>query len=439
MEDVAFSLYELNCLIKGAMNQLFQDEYWVTAELSEAREARNGHCYVEFIEKSSYNDNIIAKAQGTIWHNNWMLIKHHFESETKQSLSKGMKVLAKVSISYHEVYGFKFNVIDINPTFTLGDIAQRREEILKQLREEGIAECQKELPLPRLLQRIAVISSATAAGYGDFFDQLHNNKYGLAFYTELFEATMQGNDVERSIIAALDKIAQNLDHWDAVVIIRGGGATSDLTGFDTLLLAENVAQFPLPIITGIGHERDDTVLDMISHTRVKTPTAAAEFLILHQAEELFTLDDYAARITQGVTERITKEDNKIRTLTSKLPLLFSQIQKNEINRLSRISVRLAGGTNLYVESRKRKVDNLDTRLDILIPSKVKEAKQHLEMLKSKIENANPDRILRLGFSITRVNGKAVRNPSQLNEGDEIETTFENGQVKSIITWKQEEK
>lgn len=433
MKEATLSLYELNTLIKGAMYQIFTDEYWITAELSEVNESKYGYCFVEFIEKSRINDNLIAKAQGTIWKDKWYLIKHHFESVTGQRLSKGMKVLAKVSISYHEVYGMKFNVLDINPAFTLGDIAQRREDILKQLREAGIDQDNKCLELPRLLQRIAVISSATAAGYGDFCNQLHNNPYGLAFRTQLFEATMQGNDVENSIISALDNIAEQLDLWDVVVIIRGGGATSDLTGFDTLRLAENVAQFPLPIITGIGHERDDTVLDLISHTRVKTPTAAAEFLINHQEQELFTLEDYAARITNGVTNKITAEGNIIQKITSKIPLLFYQIQNNEVNRISRTSLRLSNAAHLYIDNKKRKTDTLDTQLDIIVPAKVKECRQQLEILTAKIVNANPDRILRLGFSITRVNGKAIKDVTSLKIGDKLETTFENGTATSTIT------
>ena len=433
MEKAALSLYELNTLIKGAMYQIFTDDYWITAELSEVNESKYGYCFVEFIEKSRINDNLIAKAQGTIWKDKWYLIKHHFESVTGQRLSKGMKVLARVSISYHEVYSMKFNVLDINPAFTLGDIAQRREDILKQLREAGIDQDNKCLELARLLQRIAVISSATAAGYGDFCNQLHNNPYGLAFRTQLFEATMQGNDVENSIISALDNIAEQLDLWDVVVIIRGGGATSDLTGFDTLRLAENVAQFPLPIITGIGHERDDTVLDLISHTRVKTPTAAAEFLINHQEQELFTLEDYAARITNGVTNKITAEGNLIQKITSKIPLLFYQIQNNEVNRISRTSLRLSNAAHLYIDNKKRKTDTLDTQLDIIVSVKVKECRQQLEILAAKIVNANPDRILRLGFSITRVNGKAIKDVTSLKIGDKLETTFENGTATSTIT------
>ena len=241
---------------------------------------------------------MVAKARAQVWANRWAFLKPMFEQTTGQTLSTGMQVLVQVEVTFHELYGYSLNITDIDPTYTLGDLARRRQEILRQLEEEGISTMNKELPLPRLLQRIAVISSATAAGYEDFHNQLIHNKRRLSFKTKLFQATMQGNDVADSIISALNRIAKEIDEWDAVVIIRGGGATSDLQGFDSLELAENVAQFPLPVITGIGHERDDTIIDLIAHTRVKTPTAAAELLIHHQEEELDMLEDFAARLME---------------------------------------------------------------------------------------------------------------------------------------------
>ena len=289
------SLYELNSIVRSRIESLSAETYWVKAELSELRVSR-GHCYMEFVQKAEAGNGLVAKARGQVWANRWGLLKTYFEKTTGQALSAGMQVLVSVEPTFHELYGFSLNVIDIDPTFTLGDIARRRMEIIRQLKEEGVAEMNKELPLPRLLQRIAVISSATAAGYGDFSDQLQSNQYGLHFLTRLFPATMQGDGVEQSIISALNAIASDMDSWDIVVIIRGGGSTSDLSGFDTLALAENVAQFPLPVITGIGHERDDTVIDMVAHTRVKTPTAAAEFLIHHQARELAAVEEFAERI-----------------------------------------------------------------------------------------------------------------------------------------------
>ena len=272
------TLYELNELVKETLELGMPDTYWVQAELSEVR-VNNGHCYVEFVQKDRRGSGLVAKARGNIWRNVFAILKPTFEQSTGQLFTAGIKVLVEVSISFHELYGYSLNVIDIDPSYTLGDMARKRQEILRQLQEEGVLELNKELDMPMLPRRIAVISSPTAAGYGDFSNQLMNNQGGFYFYTELFPAIMQGDGVEQSILQALDIIYSREDEFDVVVIIRGGGATSDLTGFDTYPLAAAVAQFPLPVITGIGHERDDTVLDMVSHTRVKTPTAAAEFLL----------------------------------------------------------------------------------------------------------------------------------------------------------------
>ena len=285
------TLYELNCLVREVIECEMPNEYWVEAELSECRESR-GHCYMELIQKDEQNATPVAKASAKCWASKWMIVRPYFERTTGQQLHAGMKVLLKVYPQFHEAYGFSWIVTDIDPTYTLGDMARKRQEIIRQLKEEGVFDLQKELQLPLFCQRIAVISSETAAGYGDFCNQLSDNPYGFKFQTRLFPAIMQGEGVEQSIIAALERIFSEYsdfsDHsentvppFDCVVIIRGGGATSDMSGFDTLALAENVANFPLPIITGIGHDRDESILDMVSHTRVKTPTAAATLLIDH--------------------------------------------------------------------------------------------------------------------------------------------------------------
>ena len=330
----ALTLYEINSLVRQTLELTLDAEYWVRAEIAELRV--NRHCYMELVQKDARGNGIVAKARAQVWAQVWAFIKPMFEETTGQVLSAGMQVLVKVQVTFHELYGYSLNVTDIDPTYTLGDIAKRRQEILQQLKDEGIDTMNKELPLPRLLQRVAVISSASAAGYGDFCNQLNNNQRGLAFKTELFQAMMQGNEVEKSVIQALNRIANRLDEWDVVVIIRGGGATSDLQGFDSLLLAENVAQFPLPIITGIGHERDDTVIDMIAHTRVKTPTAAAEFLIHHQEEELDMLEDLSARLTAQVSLLLQNETNRLKLLASKIPVLFSTVKAREEIRLHRL-------------------------------------------------------------------------------------------------------
>ena len=315
----SLSLLELNSLVRRGLEQCLPDEYWVRAELSEVRSNSTGHCYLEFVEKDPRNNNLVAKARGMIWNNTYHLLRHYFEETTGQLFTAGIKVLCKVSVQFHELYGFSLTVSDIDPTYTIGDIARRRREILQQLEQEGVLTLNKELDMPALPQRIAVISSATAAEYGDFCHQLDNNPGGFAFYTELFPAMMQGNQVETSILNALDCINVRLDDFDVVVIIRGGGSTSDLSGFDTYLLAASCAQFPLPIIIGIGHERDETVLDAVAHTRVKTPTAAAELLIHMMTEASEYLLEFSSRIHQGASTLIEREWNRLEGICAYLP------------------------------------------------------------------------------------------------------------------------
>ena len=279
-EKEALSLLELNTRIRGALSRAFPETCWVRAEMSDVRvNTSSGHCYLEFVEKNAQTGQLVAKVRGSIWAKTFRMLKPYFEMETGQMFASGLKVLVKVSVEFHELYGLSLTVLDIDPAYTLGDMVRKRMEIIRQLQEEGVFTLNKELPFPLLPRRIAIITSPTAAGYEDFMNQLTRNKGGYPFYTKLFPALMQGERTEASVIAALDRIYQHQDLFDVVVIIRGGGATSDLNSFDSYLLAANCAQFPLPIITGIGHERDDTVVDLVAHTRMKTPTAVAEFLI----------------------------------------------------------------------------------------------------------------------------------------------------------------
>lgn len=426
----ALTLYEINSLVRQTLELTLDAEYWVQAEIAELRV--NRHCYMELVQKDARGNGIVAKARAQVWAQVWAFIKPMFEETTGQVLSAGMQVLVKVQVTFHELYGYSLNVTDIDPTYTLGDIAKRRQEILQQLRDEGIDTMNKELPLPRLLQRVAVISSASAAGYGDFCNQLNNNQRGLAFKTELFQAVMQGNEVEKSVIQALNRIANRLDEWDVVVIIRGGGATSDLQGFDSLLLAENVAQFPLPIITGIGHERDDTVIDMIAHTRVKTPTAAAEFLIHHQEEELDMLEDLSARLTGQINLLLQNETNRLKLLASKIPVLFSTVKAREEIRLHRLSAAMANSSIQNLEQAKGKVALLEKQMGLYASQRLQNEGRRIELLESKLEGASPQRILRLGFSITRVGGKAVKDVNEVKDGEEIETTLASGTLRSIV-------
>lgn len=426
----SLTLFEINSLVRQTLELTLDDEYWVQAEIAELRV--NRHCYMELVQKEVQGGGIVAKARAQVWANRWAIIKPMFEQMTGQTLAAGMQVMLKVEVTFHEQYGYSLNVTDLDPTYTLGDIARHRQEILRQLAEEGIETMNKELPLPRLLQRIAVISSASAAGYGDFCNQLKDNQRGLAFETELFQAVMQGNEVENSVVAALNRIAERVDEWDVVVIIRGGGATSDLQGFDSLLLAENVAQFPLPIITGIGHERDDTVIDLIAHTRVKTPTAAAEFLIHHQEEELDALEDLSARLAEQVSQVLYDETTRLKLVANKIPLLFSTVKAREEMRLHRLSASLANSSVQYVEQAKGGVGMLEKQLVLYTSSLMQGERKRIELMENKLQSAHPDRILRLGFSITRIGGKAVKDANEVKAGDEIETTLASGTIRSIV-------
>ena len=426
----SLSLYELNNLVRNTLEMTMCDEYWVHAEISELRE--NRHCYLEFAQKDTLGNGLMAKARGQIWANRWALLRSHFESTTGQRLRIGMQVLVKVEVTFHELYGYSLNVLDIDPTYTLGDIARRRKEIMDKIRAEGIEDMNKELPLPRLIQRIAVISAATAAGYGDFCNQLHNNARGLAFVTKLFPATMQGNDVESSIVNALNAIANEQDNWDVVVIIRGGGATTDLAGFDSLILAENVAQFPLPIITGIGHERDDTIIDMVSHTRVKTPTAAAEFLIHHQEEELDYVNVLADRITQNSLTKITNEKVRLQAITSKMPSLYKAFKASEEARLERKLTMMQNNILQNIQRMLNITKMKEQQIRLYTTILINREHNRLDNLDNKIKNADPQRILKLGFTVTRINGKAVKDVSLLKSGDIIETEFAMGRATSEV-------
>lgn len=406
----SMSLYELGQLIRLTLREGLPDAYWVQAELSEVREAYNGHCYIELVQKADRGNTLLAKARGTIWANVYKMLKPYFEHTTGQAFTAGLKVLLQVSVEYHEQYGLSLTVHDIDPTYTLGDMVQRRKEILLQLEKEGVLELNKELAMPLIPQRIAVISAAGAAGYGDFCNQLIGNPYGFVFYPKLFPAVMQGDRVEETVIAALDCIAANQDMWDVVVIIRGGGATSDLSGFDTYDLAANCAQFPLPIITGIGHERDDTVLDMVAHTRVKTPTAAAEFLVANLVDAATTLDGLAHSLAMGITNRIHCEEKRVEQIAQRLPALFSVIHANGLHRIEQLAIRM------------------NTALQHTLVTQ----RYRLELMEKVIEGASPMQILQRGYSITRCNGRVVRDVADLPRGSVLTTTLADGEVRSVV-------
>ena len=423
------TLYELNGLVKEVIECEMPNEYWVEAELSECRESR-GHCYMELIQKDEQNATPIAKASAKCWASKWMIIRPYFERTTGQQLHAGMKVLLKVFPQFHEAYGFSWIVTDIDPTYTLGDMARKRQEIIRQLKEEGVFDLQKELQLPLFCQHIAVISSETAAGYGDFCNQLADNPYGFQFRTQLFPAIMQGEGVEQSIIEALERI-YDCD-FDCVVIIRGGGATSDMSGFDTLALAENVANFPLPIITGIGHDRDESILDMVSHTRVKTPTAAAALLIDHLKLVLDTINnaqDAIARLTQ---QKLSTLNAQLSTLQEMLPRLFSTVKARQEARIDNLYMRMLSSIRETVISSLGKINTLETRLPIFTDRKIITERHRLQLMEEKAKSLDPTLLLQRGYSITLHNGRAVKEASALAPGDEMETRLAKGRIISKV-------
>ena len=432
------TLYELNSLVREVIECEMPSEYWVEAELSECRESR-GHCYMELIQKDELSATPIAKASARCWASKWMLVRPYFERTTGQQLHAGMKVLLKVYAQFHEAYGFSWIVTDIDPTYTLGDMARKRQEIIRQLKAEGVFDLQKELSLPLFCQRIAVISSETAAGYGDFCNQLTGNPYGFQFQTWLFPAIMQGEEVEQSIIAALEKIYSLTSHhspltspFDCVVIIRGGGATSDMSGFDTLALAENVANFPIPIITGIGHDRDESVLDMVSHTRVKTPTAAATFLISHLKEVLDVIEASQNTITHYAQQKLSTLNAQLSILSEALPRLFSVVKTRQEAKLDALQSRMAMAISQKLVDSRARMETFEQRLPVMLERRLLSERHRLELAEEKVRSLDPQLLLKRGYSITLKDGKAVRDPQSLQKGDEIETRLEKGTIKSII-------
>ena len=431
MEHTPLSLYELNALVRQSVRLSMPDAYWVQAELSDVRTNYSGHCYLEFVQKDPKSNALLAKARGIVWSNVFRELKPYFERETGQAFVAGLKVLVRVTVDFHELYGYSLTVSDIDPTYTLGDMAKRRREILQRLEEEGVLTLNKELELSELTQRIAVISSPTAAGYGDFCDQLERNAFGFVFYTKLFPAVMQGEQVEASIIRALNRINAGHGRWDVVVIIRGGGATSDLSGFDTYELATNCAQFPIPIITGIGHERDDTVIDKVAHTRVKTPTAAAEFLINHLRETADRLEAYASFFYQEVPSWLGEQKERLDRFVARIPARVQMRIQNEGFRQERLvkRVHLAWQARMMRETYRLQ---LDGRLNVALQSRLQREGGRLQLLEQQVKAASPELLLQKGYSITLKNGKAVTDASALHPGDEVVTRVAKGEFKSKV-------
>lgn len=450
----AISLYELNNRIKQVLKKGFAGAVWITAEITEIQVNSSGHCYLQLADKQESDEAIVATARGTIWAFTFRTLRPYFETTTGRSLAKGMKVMLNVEVVFHELYGYSLNVRDIDPTYTVGDLERRKREILLQLEEEGIIRMNRELEFPLLPKNIAVISSPTAAGWGDFMNHLEKNPYGYRFHVKLFPALMQGEKAAASVIAALDRIYEYEALFDVVVIIRGGGAQTDLGCFDSYEMAANIAQFPLPVIAGIGHERDETIVDQVAHLRVKTPTAAAAFLIEVFREQDGKLEGIQGDFVNGIQELLHEQHARQLVAVSEFKRLVQAMLTANSTRLTLLSQRIKHASESYLRNQSATFEQLSSRMEhrttllldrqrnriefagSTIRQKVAriltEHKRRLEIASTTVRYVDPKKVLERGYSITRLNGKAVKDAAHLKVGDVIDTEMAQGRVRSEV-------
>lgn len=450
----ALSLMELNTRIKEVINAGMERSYWVIGEISEIKVNYSGHCYLELVQKDEESDQIVARSRATIWAQTFRLIKPYFETTTGQVLVSGLGILVKVSVEFHELFGLSLNILDIEPTYTVGELAVRKQKIIDRLKQEGVIDMNRELELPTLCRKIAVISSETAAGYGDFIDQLHQNTYGYKFYNKLFSAVMQGEEAEKSIIDALDRIYHFADFFDAVVIIRGGGSQADLSCFNSYWLAYHITQFPLPVLTGIGHEQDDSVTDIVAHTRLKTPTAVAEFLIDTMARTEEFLNEVSEQIVSEAGLFLESRNDELLVTIKDIQISIKDFQNTNRSELVRYNTILIDRSRRILHNQQLNLQRSEVKAEVMANKKLTDGIQLMEMylhtlkreLRYKLGKAgqkldaagesirlqNPQNILKKGYSITLKDNKSLSDVDSLNEGDTIETFLHKGKIRSSI-------
>jgi exodeoxyribonuclease VII large subunit len=454
MNDEKLTLSELQLVIKESLYMALPGMYWVIAEISDIKENFAGHCYLELIEKQADETSIRARVKAVIWNSRFQFLKSFFENATGESLREGIKILVKVRIEYHEIYGLSLIIADIDPSFTLGEMALKRQQILKKLEEEGILTMNKELEFPLVPQRIAVVSSKNAAGYSDFMKHLTENIFGYVFYSALFEAPMQGPETEDGIINALNRIAAKIELFDIVVIIRGGGSQTDLSWFDNYNIAYLITQFPIPVVTGIGHEKDQSVTDIVAYRSLKTPTAVADFLI----ESMNGAENHLTDLVSGIKESsVSILDHGKQHIDSYRVMLIpvARIMISELKeQLSGIIIeminigkefivraglfpanhrsRLTSGTKSLISAsgsglklKSLKINESAKRLLLLTRSKV-------DGLSGSLKILDPGNVLKRGYTITTLNGKIIKKSDQLRKEDLISTRFSDGSVKSLV-------
>ena len=431
MGETAISLVEFNRRIGGLLHDASVQRCWVVAETSDVRQS-GGHCYLELVQKDAQTGQTLARMRGIVWASVYARLRCEFERATGQPFASGMNVMVEVSANVHEQYGLSVVITGINPTYTLGDMARQRLEILNRLRREGIIDMNKQLPWADVAQRVAVISAAGAAGYGDFMNQLHNNPSGIKFYTCLFPAVMQGQSTVTSVIAALERINDYADLFDCVVIIRGGGSTSDLNSFDNYDLAANVAQFPLPVICGIGHDRDNTVVDSVASVRVKTPTAAAEWLLDRAQSALDHVNALTDMVVDSATQMLSGARQQLAYFTSGIPLMADNIVVRHRARLQQIAAAIPVVAARRIDGAGKDLAFASQRLAMAARQCVANERQRVTGLEKQVELLSPDRVLRRGYSLTLRDGHVVTSASSLRAGDSLVTRFADGERTSVV-------
>ncbi len=431
MGKTAISLVEFNRRIGGLLHDASVQRCWVVAETSDVRQS-GGHCYLELVQKDAQTGQTLARMRGIVWASVYARLRCEFERATGQPFASGMNVMVEVSANFHEQYGLSVVITGINPTYTLGDMARQRLEVLNRLRSEGIIDMNKQLPWPDVAQRVAVISAAGAAGYGDFMNQLHNNPSGIKFYTCLFPAVMQGQSTVTSVIAALERINDYADLFDCVVIIRGGGSTSDLNSFDNYDLAANVAQFPLPVICGIGHDRDNTVVDSVASVRVKTPTAAAEWLLDRAQSALDHVNALTDMVVDSATQMLSGARQQQAYFTSGIPLMADNFVVRHRARLQQIAAAIPVVAARRIDGAGKDLAFASQRVAMAARQCVANERQRVTGLEKQVELLSPDRVLRRGYSLTLRDGHVVTSASSLRAGDSLVTRFADGERTSVV-------
>ncbi len=424
------TLSEFNFLIKDVLNEAFPEKYWVTAEIADCKTNASGHCYLELIEKKAGGDQLLARSKAVIWSNVWFMLAAQFQMATGTPLSRGQKVLVEVSVNFHEQYGLSLVITDIDPVYTLGDWAKRRQEILLRLKQEGVLDLNKDLPWPLLPQRLAVISSATAAGYEDFCEQLKES--GFAYQWHLFPALVQGEQAESSILQALDAVLEYQDFFDVVVLIRGGGATADLSCFDSYELCSALAQFPLPVLTGIGHERDESVADIVAFKALKTPTAVAEFLNGKMTEQWEQLSDYQQFLQQYTVQFLLREKQRIQRYSGSLKILTDECVYKQRMSLQRRFMQIKQLSDRVLQEKELHLQTFKERLYHRSLMPLQKAQHRLELMKGELKLYNVEEQLKRGYSLALSEGKIIKSAKQLKAGEMLETRFRDGVVLSEV-------